>query len=67
MLKLNVKIHELRQEKNLSAKELASNFSVTERTVHRWESGERIPPVETIIALAQFFGVTTDYLLGLED
>lgn len=67
MLKLNVRIQELRKDKNLSAKSLAQEFKVTERTVHRWESGERVPPIETIVDLAKFFDVSTDYLLGLTD
>lgn len=55
------------ERKNLSVKEFAQNFHVTPRTVQRWESGERVPPVEVIIELAKFFNVTTDYLLGLEN
>ena len=64
---LSNRIQDLRKEKNLSVKEFAQNFHVTPRTVQRWESGERVPPVAVIIELAKFFNVTTDYLLGLEN
>ncbi len=67
MIKLNVRIRELRKEKNLSTKTLAQEFNVTERTIQRWESGERVPPLEVVVGLAKFFEVTTDYLLGVED
>mgnify|MGYP005822834287 CR=1 FL=1 len=61
------RVQDLRKQQNLSVKEFAQNFHVTPRTVQRWESGERVPPVEVIIELAKFFNVTTDYLLGLEN
>ena len=51
---LSNRIQDLRKEKNLSVKEFAQNFHVTPRTVQRWESGERVPPVEVIIELAKF-------------
>lgn len=67
MSKLHLRIKELRKERSMSTKDLAHIFNVTERTVQRWETGERIPPVDTIIEIAKFFEVTTDYLLGLEN
>lgn len=65
--KLALRIRELREEKGLSQIELAKAVNFTQAFVSSWEAGRRTPNVETIIFLAQFFGVTTDYLLGLED
>ena len=67
MVTLNIKIQELRKERALSVKNFAQAFHVTERTVQRWEDGSRMPTIETLVELAKFFGVSTDYLLGLED
>ena len=67
MSKFNIKLKELREEKRLSAKELSQALNITMRTIHRWESGQHVPDVDVIIAVAKFFEVTTDYLLGVED
>ena len=37
------------------------------QVISKWERGEGFPDVQMIIALARYFGVTTDYLLGIED
>ena len=58
---------ELRLEKGLSIKELSNAFGVTVRAVQRWETGENVPSVDTIIDIAKHFEVSTDYLLGVED
>lgn len=67
MSKLNIKIKELRTEKGLSIKDLAEVFGVTVRAVQRWERGENVPTIDTMIEIAKYFEVSTDYLLGLED
>ena len=67
MSKLNIRIKELRLEKELSLKQVATDFSVTIRTVQRWEAGESEPQIDTIIALAKYFEVSCDYLLGAVD
>ena len=60
------KLRELRKEKHLSQVQLAELFSVHQTTVKDWEVRGKQPPYETLIALARFFEVTTDFLLGLE-
>lgn len=56
----------LRNEKNLTLKELSEKTSLSISGLHQWESEKRIPNADAVIILAQFFDVTTDYLLGLE-
>lgn len=53
----------LRKEKNLSQDDLAKVFDVSQNTVSRWENGEREPDNKTLIGLAEYFGVSIDYLL----
>lgn len=60
-------LKELREDKKLSQIQFAKEFNVSQTTVSGWETGYREPDYDTLIALAKYFGVTTDYLLGLED
>ena len=60
MNKFAERLKELRIEKELSQSALA-------KAIARWESNLQIPNINVAIAFAIFFGVTTDYLLGLED
>ena len=64
---ISTRIMELRKEKGISQKNLAENVGVTQKAIDFWEKGLNEPKATYIIALAQFFGVSTDYLLGLED
>lgn len=61
------RIKELREENNLTQKELASKLGVSNSTVCDWEKGRSQPDLETLKRIACFFEVKTDYLLGLED
>ena len=61
------RLRDLRKEKKLSARELAEKLSVRDSTIIRWENGTMVPTIDKLYDLARFFGVTADYLLGLED
>lgn len=58
-------IRTLRKERHLSQGALAEALLVSRRSVSAWEKGEKLPNFDSIIALAVYFDVTTDYLLGL--
>ncbi|MBP5307757.1 MAG: helix-turn-helix transcriptional regulator [Clostridia bacterium] len=62
-----LRIKELREEKNLSQKEVADAIKTNQSTVARWENGEHFPSGEFVIKLADLFQCTADYLLGRED
>ncbi|CUQ89670.1 MAG: helix-turn-helix domain-containing protein [[Eubacterium] siraeum] len=57
------KLKELRKAKGISLKELGSIVGVAESTMSLYENGKRQPDYETLLKLAEFFGVTVDYLL----
>lgn len=57
----------LRREKGLKQEDVSEQSKVAYRSYRRYESGEREPAASTIIALADFFGVSTDFLLGRSD
>lgn len=58
-------IHNSRTKRNLSQQDIADAICVSRRTVIAWEHGEKLPSFDCIIALAVFFEISTDYLLGL--
>ncbi len=62
---LNENIRKLRLAKGISQVELASALGVTKQSISNWENDNIQPSVEMLVKLAQYFAVTTDYLLGL--
>ncbi|MDE7394870.1 MAG: helix-turn-helix domain-containing protein [Clostridiales bacterium] len=67
MNKFAERLGELRNEKNLSQNELAKQINISVACINRWENGLRIPNIESIVILCNFFGCSADYLIGLED
>lgn len=61
------RLKELRKEKGLTQNDLAKVLNVTQDSISLWEKNKRLPDTPYIILLAKFFGVSADYLLGLED
>lgn len=57
-------ISELRRRKKLSKKALAHNLNVDAGTIDKWENGANIR-MENVVALAEYFGVPTDDILGI--
>ena len=68
MAEFKDRLKQLRKERGLTQKELAEIFKTTGVAIGRYEKGLREPNnLDTLIGLAQFFDVSTDYLLGLSD
>ena len=59
-------IKELRKKRNLSAQQVADGCEMSLGVYKKYESGERGVGVPALQKLADFYGVTTDYLLGRE-
>lgn len=57
-------LRKLRKSKNLTLDELAENINSTSSTLSRYENGQRVPDLLLLEALANFFNVSIDYLLG---
>ena len=57
------RLQALRQRAGMSQDALAERLGVSRQAVSRWERDETMPETDKVIALADLFGVTTDYLL----
>lgn len=66
-MKTGEKIRCLRAKQNLTAKELSKVLNISESSVSLIENGKRKPSLEIIIKVADYFKVTTDFLLGYSD
>ncbi|EPB9749920.1 helix-turn-helix domain-containing protein [Listeria monocytogenes] len=64
MMNIGKRISELRNKKGISQLQLAKDLNVSTSTVSMWETNKRAIKNERIIQLADYFNVTTDYLLG---
>lgn len=61
------RLKELRQDKKVGQVELAKSIGVSKGVISLWENGLREPTMSSLIALAVYFEVTTDYLVGLKE
>ena len=55
---------ELRKEENLTQGALAKMLNYSDKAVSKWECGDSLPDLETLKNLAEFYGVTLDYLVS---
>ena len=60
---LSTKIKELRLGHGLNQVELGKKLSVTKQTISNWENDNIQPSIDMLVKIADFFGVSTDYLL----
>jgi len=60
------RLQTLRKSKGLSQKQVADAVGISASVISNYESSERTPSLENLIALAGFYRCSTDYLLGLE-
>ncbi len=63
-MEFNEKLQELRKKKGLTQEELAEALFVSRTAVSKWESGRGYPNIDSLKAVARFFGVTVDELLS---
>lgn len=63
-MNLGKTIFELRKQKNVTQEDLAAELGVTAAAVSKWENGYTLPDILMLCALADYFTVTTDELLG---
>lgn len=59
-----IRLYELRSEKGLSQRKIAERFNISQSTYNNWENSKTQPSISQLLSLAEFFGVSVDYLLG---
>ncbi len=64
---IGTRIKELRRERALSQQALAQHIGVSQKAIDYWERNINEPKASYIVLLAEFFGVSSDYLLGITD
>lgn len=62
-----IRIKELRQKKKISQLKLAMDLNMNQNSISRYETEQREADYKTLIALADYFDVSIDYLLGRTD
>lgn len=65
MLIFSEKLKELRLEKRLTQLQLAERLHISKAMISSYETGVRLPSYDVLVKIASLFGVTTDFLLGL--
>ena len=60
------RLKELRIKKNIKQQDLAKALNITKQSVSNWENGKRLPNIEILILLADFYNCSLDYLVGRE-
>lgn len=66
-MEFNEKLQELRKAKGLTQEELAEALFVSRTAISKWESGRGYPSIDSLKAIAKFFGVSIDTLLSCEE
>lgn len=61
------RIRDLREDHDLTQKQLALELNCSQQVYSNYELGQRDIPTDILIHLALFYGVSTDYILGLKD
>ncbi len=66
-MKIELRLKELRTERNLTQQQISQILNIKQNTYSQYENGQRQLPIESLITLAKFYDVTTDYILGIAD
>ncbi len=64
---MNNNLRKLRKEKNLTQIALQMHTGIEQALLSKFETGERVPPTETLLILADFYDVSMDYILCRTD
>lgn len=62
-----MRIRDMREDRDLTQKQLADYLHIRQNTYSQYETGQRQLPLDVLIALARYYKTSADYLLGLTD
>lgn len=66
MVNFGGRLRDLRSSRNWSQHCLGQKIDISASQIAHYESGDRLPSIEVLIKLSYLFGVTADYLLGIQ-
>ena len=66
-MEFNEKLQKLRTNENLTQEELAEKLYVSRAAISKWESGRGYPSIDSLKAIAKYFHITIDELIGSEE
>ena len=62
-----MRIKDLREDRDLTQREIADYLHIKQNTYSQYENGQRQLPISVLISLAKFYHTSTDYILGLTE
>ena len=62
-----IPLKDLRKGKKMTQADLSRELNISPSSIGMWEQGRREPDLDNLSRIADFFGVSADYLLGLDD
>lgn len=62
---MKTRLRELREDNELTQKEVAKIGCISKKTYERYENGERTPPLDTVKILAEYYNTSIDYIAYL--
>lgn len=62
-----MRLRDIREDSDITQQEIADRLHIRQNTYSQYENGRRQIPIELLIELANFYGTSVDYLLGLTD
>ena len=60
-----MRLKDLREDRDLKQKDIAQYLNIKQNTYSQYENGQRQLPIDVLIKLSKYYGVSTDYILGL--
>lgn len=62
-----MRIKDLREDRDITQREIAEYLHIKQNTYCQYENGQRQLPIDCLIKLAKFYNTSTDYILGITD
>ena len=60
-----MRLKDLREDRDLKQKDIAEYLNIKQNTYSQYENGQRQLPIDVLIKLSKYYGVSTDYILGI--
>ena len=63
----SMRLKDIREDMDITQRQLAEYLHIRQNTLSQYENGQRSLPIDTLEKLADYFGTSTDYILGRTD